>query len=178
MDWQGKTVVLGVTGGVAIYKAVALASKLTQKGVLVDVVMTEAACRFVTPLQFAAVTRRSVHLNPWEAERQPEHIALAERPDLIVVAPATANTLAKLAHGVADNLLTATLLASRKPVLVAPAMNVGMWEAAATRENMETLRRRGYHVVGPDAGYLACGDIGAGRMSEPKDILAAMDTIL
>lgn len=178
MDWQDKTVVLGVTGGVAIYKSVDLASKLTQMGANVDVVMTEAACRFVTPLQFAAVTRRNVHLNPWETERQPEHIALADRPDLIVVAPATANTLAKIAHGIADNLLSATLLATRKPVLLAPAMNVGMWEAPATRENMETLRRRGYHVIGPGSGYLACGDIGWGRMAEPKEILAAMDTIL
>lgn len=178
MDWQGRTVLLGVTGGVAIYKSVDLASKLTRLGANVDVVMTEAACRFIMPLQFAAVTRRGVHLNLWETERRPGHIALAERPDIIVVAPATANTLAKIAHGIADNLLTSALLAARKPILLAPAMNSGMWEARATRENMETLMRRGCHVVGPGSGRLACGDVGWGRMAEPGEVIAAMNAIL
>lgn len=178
MDWNGKTILLGVTGGVAIYKSVDLASKLTQKGAEVDVVMTEAACEFVKPLLFAAVTRRTVHVNPWEAERRPEHISLAERPDLVVIAPATANTIAKMASGVADNLLATTLVATRKPIMVAPAMNVGMWESPSVADNMATLLRRGIRVVGPGSGYLACGDIGYGRMAEPAEILAAMEDVL
>lgn len=179
MDMNGASVLLCATGGVAVYKTVDLASKLTQRGVKVDVVMTEAAMRFVTPLMFSAITRREVYFNPWEEDdRSPEHIALAERPDLVVVAPATANTLAKIAHGIADNLLTSVLLATRKPVLLAPAMNSGMWEAPATKENMETLARRGYRVIGPGSGYLACGYVGWGRMAEPAEILAAIGQCL
>lgn len=173
-----KSILLGVTGGVAIYKAVALASRLTQAGALVDVVMTPAAQEFVTPLMFAAVTQRKVHVNPWESDRKPEHIALAERPDLVVVAPCTANTMAKLAAGLADNLLTSVLLATKKPVLIAPAMNTGMWLAAATVRNLETLRADGLHFVGPGTGNLACGDTGIGRMAEPEEILAAMAELL
>lgn len=176
--WRGKTVLLGVTGGVAAYKSAELASRLTQAGAAVDVVMTPAAMEFATPLLFAALTRRQVHHDPWVSERKPEHISLAQRPDLAVVAPATANTLAKLAGGIADNLLTSTLLACPRPVLLAPAMNPGMWDAAATRRNLETLRADGYHFVGPEAGNLACGDRGVGRMSEPADILLAMEELL
>lgn len=178
MEWHDKSVVLGVTGGVAAFKAVALASKLSQLGAIVDVVMTKAARRFVTPLMFAAVTRREVYTSQWKTERKPDHISLAQRPDLIVVAPATANTLAKIAHGFADNLLTTTILASGKPLLVAPAMNTGMWDAPATRENMAALVGRGVRVVGPGSGYLACGDVGGGRMAEPADIIKAMEDIL
>ena len=176
MELNGIRVLLCATGCVAIYKAVDLASKLTQRGALVDVVMTEAAMRFVTPLMFSAVTRREVYTNPWEEDdHSPEHIALAERPDLIVVAPATANTLAKISHGIADNLLSSVLLATRKPVLLAPGMNTGMWESPATRDNMATLAKRGYRIVGPESGYLACGDIGEGRMSEPAAIVKAIE---
>ena len=179
MDLNGASILLCATGGVAIYKAVGLASRLAQRGAMVDVVMTRAAKRFVTPLMFSAVTLRDVYCNPWrEGGRGPEHIALAERPDLAVVAPATANTLAKIAHGIADNLLTSVLLATRKPVLLAPAMNAGMWEAPATRENMETLAGRGYRIVGPDSGRLACGHVGWGRMAEPDAILAAIEQCL
>ena len=176
--WRDKSIVLGVTGGVAIYKAVGLASRLTQNGALVDVVMTPAALEFVTPLMFASVTHRKVYVNPFESDRRPGHIALGERPDIIVVAPATANTMAKVAGGVADNLLTATLLVTRKPVLLAPAMNRGMWESPPTRRNVETLRADGFHFVGPATGNLACGDIGIGRMSEPEAIIAAMEPLL
>lgn len=176
--WQDRHILLGVTGGVAIYKAAALASRLTQAGVLVDVLMTPAATEFVRPLLFASLTRRRVHIDPWFTDRKPEHIALAERPDLVIVAPATANTMAKLAAGVADNLLTSTLLACRKPVLLAPAMNTGMWEASPTRRNLELLRGDGYRFVGPDAGNLACGDRGTGRMAEPEAIFAAARAIL
>lgn len=175
---HGKTILLGVTGGVAIYKAVALASGLAQAGALVDVVMTPAAQEFVTPLMFAAITQRKVHVNPWESDRKPEHIALAERPDVVVVAPCTANTMAKLAAGFADNLLTSVLLATKKPVLLAPAMNTGMWTAPATARNLDTLRVDGRHFVGPGTGNLACGDKGIGRMSEPGEILAALAELL
>ena len=177
-NWQGKGVLLGVTGGVAAYKAVALASRMTQAGALVDVVMTPSALEFVTPLMFAAVTHRKVHTNPWESDRKPEHIALAERPHVIVVAPCTANTMAKLAAGLADNLLTSVLLAAKKPVLLAPAMNTGMWTARATVRNLATLRDDGMRFVGPNSGNLACGDSGVGRMAEPDEIFAAVENLL
>lgn len=178
MNWSGKHILLGVTGGIAAYKAVTLASSLTQIGALVDVVMTPSACEFIRPLTFAAVTRREVYLNQWETERKPEHIALAERPDMAVIAPCTANTMAKLATGIADNLLTSVLLATRKPVLLAPAMNTGMWTAAPTQRNLSIVKNDGYYVAGPGTGHLACGDAGAGRMLEPEDILAAMEAIM
>ncbi len=173
-----KAVVLGVTGGIAAYKAVALASRLTQAGAAVDVVMTPAATEFATPLSFAGVTLRKVYLSQWETERRPNHIALAERPEIVIVAPCTANTMAKLAHGIADNLLTGVLLATKKPILLAPAMNAGMWTARATRRNLDALAGDGYHVVGPDTGNLACGDKGIGRMAEPEAILAAAAAVL
>ncbi len=175
---RGRSILLGVTGCVAIYKSVALASRLTGAGAEVDAVMTPAAGEFVRALQFAAVTRRPVHENQWRSDRKPEHIALAQRPDLVILAPCTANTLAKLAHGIADNLLTSVLLATKKPVLVAPAMNTGMWTNPATRRNIETLLADGLHFVGPDSGGLACGDTGAGRMAEPEEILAAARELL
>ncbi len=178
MDWKGKSLLLGVTGGVAIFKIVGMASKLTQAGVEVDVVMTDAAREFVTPLMFASVTQRTVYHNPWEAVRRPQHIALAERPDALVVAPATANTIGKIAHGIADNLLTSVIVATRKPVLIAPAMNVGMWESPAVQDNVALLKKRGFHFVGPVSGYLACGYVGEGRMAEPDEITAALETLL
>ncbi len=176
--WQGKRILLGVTGGVAVYKSVGMVSKLVQAGAEVDVVMTPGAMEFVQPLLFASITHRTVYHNPWQAERRPEHIALAERPDLIVVAPCTANTMAKLAYGIADNLLTGVLLCTKKPVLLAPAMNCGMWTAAATQRNVRILQADGYHFVGPETGNLACGDVGIGRMAEPEGILAAMEEVL
>ncbi len=176
--WRDKVILLGITGGIAAYKSVALASKLSQAGASVDVVMTPAAMEFVQPLSFAAVTHRPVYHNPWHSDRKPEHIALAERPDLIVVAPCTANTMAKLATGLADNLLTSVLLATRKTVLLAPAMNTGMWTAKPTQRNLATLRDDGYHIVGPGSGNLACGDVGVGRMAEPEDIIEAMAKLL
>jgi phosphopantothenoylcysteine decarboxylase/phosphopantothenate--cysteine ligase len=176
--FKDKPILLGVTGGIAAYKAAALASRLTQAGAVVDVVMTEGATRFIAPLTFASLTHRKVNLDIWDEDRRPGHIALAERPVLIVVAPATANTMAKLAMGMADNLLTAALLATNKPILLAPAMNRGMWEAASTRRNLETLRRDGCRFVGPNAGNLACGDVGVGRMAEPAEIIEAMAKVL
>ncbi len=174
---QGETetrkpcLVLGVTGGVAAYKSADLASCLTKAGIDVDVVMTESACEFVTPMTYQTVTGRTVYTSLWKSwQSKPDHIALADRPDLILIAPATANTLAKYARGIADNLLLTTLLATSKPVWVAPAMNPKMWAHPATCENMEILKERGVRVLGPAEGRVACGDTGVGRMVEPGEL--------
>lgn len=180
----GRRVLLGVTGGVAAYKAVMVASRLTQAGAVVDVVMTEAATRFVAPLSFESVTQRRSYTDMFAlpADTAPEadpgdllipHVALARAADLVIIAPATANTLAKLAHGVADNLLTATALAATAPLLIAPAMESHMWEHPATQANLAALTARGVSTVGPGSGHLASGAAGVGRMSEPEDVVAA-----
>ena len=177
---EGKNVVLGVTGGIAAYKACELVSRLRKAGAQVYVIMTQHACQFVAPLTFEtlsnhpAVTDTFARPETWEVE----HIALAKRADVFVIAPATANILAKMAHGIADDMLSTTVLATKAPVLVAPAMNTGMWENAATRENVKLLRQRGIRFIGPEGGFLACGDTGAGRMSEPKDIFEEITNIL
>ncbi|MDR3210536.1 MAG: hypothetical protein LBU79_01315 [Planctomycetota bacterium] len=180
MKWQGRRIILGVTGCVAIYKAVGLASRLTQAGAEVEVVMTPAAKRFLTPLQFSAVTRRPTHHRLWrEVTHQPGHIALAEWAELLVVAPVTANTMAKITYGLADNLLTSVILAaSHKPLLLAPAMNTGMWDAAATQDNLAQLVRRGVATVGPGEGHLACGSTGKGRLAETEEIIAALERMV
>ena len=176
MTLEGKNVVLGVTGGIAAYKACELTSRLRKAGAQVYVIMTKNACQFVAPLTFETLSNHPVvtdtfaRPDTWEVE----HIALAKRADVFVIAPATANILAKMAHGIADDMLSTTVLATRAPVLVAPAMNTGMWENAATQENVETLRRRGVRFIGPEGGFLACGDSGAGRMSEPAAIFDAI----
>ena len=175
-------VALGVSGGVAAYKAAELVRKLQQEGIDVQVVMTESAQEFVTPLTFAALTGQKVITEMFggeagagaNVESAIEHIAVAQRIDLLVVAPATANTIAKMARGVADDFLTTLYLATTAPVVVAPAMNVNMWEHAATRENIETLRARGVHIVPPDEGYLACGMTGAGRLASVDAIAIAV----
>lgn len=179
---RDKRILLGITGGIAAYKAAALASHLTQAGAQVDVVMTEAATRFVAPLTFQALTGRPAYTDLWAApgEGLPTHIAhvgLAHAADLLVIAPATANTLAKLATGQADNLLTTLALAATCPLLAAPAMDAGMWAHPATQANVATLRERGriadirVHFAGPVRGRMASGLEGAGRMVEPDDIL-------
>ena len=176
MTLEGKNVVLGVTGGIAAYKACELTSRLRKAGAQVYVIMTKNACEFVAPLTFETLSNHPVvtdtfkRPDTWEVE----HIALAKRADVFVIAPATANILAKMAHGIADDMLSTTVLATRAPVLVAPAMNTGMWDNIATRENVKTLRERGVRFVGPEGGFLACGDTGAGRMSEPKEIYDAV----
>ncbi len=174
------SIVLGVTGGIAAYKAADLASKLVQAGATVDVVMTEAATRFVGPLTFQALTGRPVHIGPFRLLEQTEmpHLSLAQRAHLLVIAPATANTLAKLAHGLADNLLCAVALATRAPLVLAPAMDTDMWDHPATRENLEVLRRRGAWIVGPGEGRLASGRIGRGRMAEVGEILGTIRLVL
>lgn len=176
----GKCVVLGVTGGIAAYKACELTSRLRKAGAQVYVIMTKNACQFVAPLTFETLSNHPVATDTfarpetWEVE----HVALAKRADVFVIAPATANILAKMACGLADDMLSTTVLATRAPVLVAPAMNTGMWDNPATQENVERLRQRGVHFIGPEGGFLACGDTGAGRMSEPKDIFDAIEKLL
>lgn len=180
MILQGREVVLGVTGGIAAYKAAEVVSRLRKLGATVHVIMTKSATEFVQPLTFETLSNQPVVTDtfdrraPWEVE----HVSLAKRAEVFVVAPATANILAKMACGIADDMLSTTLLATKAPVLVAPAMNTGMWTAEATQQNMATLRARGVHVVGPDAGFLACGDTGSGRMSEPADIVEAVTALL
>ncbi|GHS92525.1 hypothetical protein FACS1894139_14190 [Planctomycetales bacterium] len=169
---NGKHIILGVTGGIAAYKAAELTSLLTKERATVEVIMTAAATQFVAPLTFATLSRHDVHLDQFAPfSSNPRHISLADRADLFILAPATANTLAKLARGLADNLLTSTLLAASAPLVVAPAMNNKMWEHPATRENLATLRARGVAVIEPTVGRLACGVNAVGRMAEPIDIV-------
>jgi phosphopantothenoylcysteine decarboxylase/phosphopantothenate--cysteine ligase len=177
---QDKTVLLGVTGSIAAYKAVDLASKLTQAGAKVDVVMTECATEFVTPLSFSSITHRPTVTYMFDTpdEFEIEHIALAERANVAVIAPATANIIAKLAAGIADDMLTCSVLATRAPVVVAPAMNVKMWENSVTQENLAKLRARGFRIVEPGTGSLACGAQGKGRLADIEDILTAINQAL
>jgi phosphopantothenoylcysteine decarboxylase / phosphopantothenate---cysteine ligase len=176
MILQGKDIVLGVTGGIAAYKAVEVASRLRKLGAQVFVIMTKNACEFVTPLTFETISNHPVVTDTFERPEtwEVEHIALAKRASLFSIAPATANILAKIAHGIADDMLSTTVLATRAPILVAPAMNTNMWEAEATRENMRVLEKRGVMTVGPGIGFLAEGTEGVGRMAEPQEIVDAI----
>lgn len=177
--FANRHILLGVTGGIAAYKAAELASMLHQAGAVVDVVMTDAAKRFIQPLTFKALTRRNVYSDMFEQyDSKPEHIALSDLAELVIIAPTTGNTLAKLANGIADNLLSSTLLACEAPILAAPAMNNKMWNNPATQDNCAKLAERGVHFVGPAEGYLACGTVGKGRMSQPVDIFNAAAQIL
>jgi phosphopantothenoylcysteine decarboxylase / phosphopantothenate---cysteine ligase len=178
-------ITMGVTGGVAAYKAAELVRLLQQDGFTVEVVMTRAAREFITPLTFAALSGQKVitHLfgnteNEANLESAIEHIAVAQRTDLLLVAPATADIIAKFARGIADDFLSTLYLASTAPVVVAPAMNVNMWNHPATQENIAKLRERGVNVVQPDEGYLACGMVGAGRLAGHAEILAAVRATL
>jgi len=177
---HGREILVGVTGGIAAYKTAALVSRLVQAGAGVTVIMTEHAARFVGPLTFQTLTGRPVHTDLFQSPEvyKAEHIALAERAELAVVAPATANCLAKLAHGIADDLLSTVLLAVEGPLLAAPAMNARMWTHPAVRANVELLRSRGVRFVGPEEGPLACGTVGTGRMAEPQEILHQIVDIL
>ena len=170
---KGKTVLLGVTGGIAAYKAAALASALVKQHAAVEVVMTENATQVVTPLTFEQLTGRRTMVNTFDRNfsHQVEHIALAERTDLVIVAPATANVCAKLAHGLADDMLTTTILACRCPKLIAPAMNTNMYENPVTQDNLALLRHYGWEVIEPASGRLACGAVGKGKLPEPEEIL-------
>lgn len=169
----GKTVLLGVTGGIAAYKAAALSSALVKLHASVEVVMTEHATRFVAPLTFEQLTGNRVSVDTFDRSfvHQVEHISLARRTDLVMIAPATANVCAKLAHGIADDMLTTTALACRCPKLIAPAMNTNMFENPVTQDNLETLRHYGWEVIAPASGRLACGDVGAGKLPEPETLV-------
>lgn len=161
-------VVLGVTGGIAVYKACELLRLLQKRGVDVFVVMTQNACRFVAPLTFETLSGHPVAVDTFDRPQtwEVEHIALAKRADLFLLAPATANIMGKMACGIADDMLSTTVMATRAPVLVAPAMNTGMWENAAVQQNVKTLRARGVEIVAPVSGHLACGDNGAGKLED------------
>lgn len=174
---NGKNILLCVTGGIAVYKAAALTSKLTQAGAFVRVILSEAAAEFVQPLTFQALSRHEVYVDTFD-EKNPQkiaHIDLADWADLIIVAPATANTIGKLANGIADNMVTTTLLAATCPIWIAPSMNVHMYEHPAVQKNMKTLRDYGYRFIEPGEGYLACGYVGKGRLEEPEKIVALVE---
>ena len=166
----GKTILLGITGGIAAYKSAALTSALVKLHANVEVVMTENATKFITPLTFEQLTGRKTLVDTFDRNftHQVEHISLADRTDLVIVAPATANVCAKLAHGLADDMLTTTILACKCPKLIAPAMNTNMYENPVTQDNLQLLRKYGWNVIEPDSGRLACGAVGKGKMPDPE----------
>ena len=175
-----KTIVLGITGSIAAYKAADIASKLTQAGARVEVIMTESATKFITPLTLRSITGRPVVTGMWEltSEFSIEHVALAEAADVVVIAPATANIIAKLSAGIADDMLTCTVLATEAPVIVAPAMNVNMFQNPITQENLAKLKARGFTIVDPEYGRLASGKMGLGRLAEVEKIIGAIEQVL
>ena len=170
---KGKTILLGVTGGIAAYKAAALASALVKLHATVEVIMTKNATEFITPLTFEELTGHRVMVDTFDRnfQHQVEHISLAQRTDLMIVAPATANVCAKLAHGLADDMLTTTALACRCPKLIAPAMNTNMYENPVTQDNLASLRRYGWEIIEPNSGRLACGAVGKGKLPEPEELV-------
>jgi len=175
---KNKNIVLGVSGGIAAYKACALTSKLTQKGANVRVVMTKSAMEFVSPLTFQALSRNPVYTDTFDEKdpKQIAHIDVADWADIIIIAPATANIIGKIANGIADDMLSTMILASKASVYIAPAMNVNMYAHPAVIDNMQRLERFGYHFIEPGAGYLACGWIGKGRLEEPETIVEVIET--
>ncbi len=175
-----KTIVLGITGGIAAYKAADIASKLTQVGAKVEVVMTESATRFIAPLTLRSLTGRPVVTSMWEqpSEFNVTHISLADTADVVVIAPATANIIARLAAGIADDMLCCTVLATKAPVIVAPAMHADMFQNSITQDNLAKLRARGFTIVEPGYGYLASGKIGLGRLAETETIIGTVKQVL
>lgn len=172
MILENKTVLLGVTGGIAAYKSAALASMLVKAGAEVRVIMTEHAKNFINPITFETLTGHKCVTDTFDRnfEFKVDHVALAQKADIIMVAPATANVIAKLAHGIADDMLTTTILASKAPKIIVPAMNTGMYESPVTQDNLTLLTKYGMEIVTPANGYLACGDVGTGKMPEPKTL--------
>lgn len=177
---HNREILLGVSGGVAAYKAADLCSRMVQRGAKVSVIMTESAHRFIGATTFEALTGRPVYSDAFEAKEhfRGEHIGLARRAEIVVIAPATAQSIARLAHGMADDLLSTTVLVATAPVLVAPAMNCDMWAKPPVQRNVALLVADGLHVIGPDEGWLSCGQIGAGRMADPGSILDRIDALL
>ena len=177
---KNRRILIGIGGGIAVYRVAELARLLIKAGHEVRCVMTQSACEFVTPLTFEALTGEPVHTDLFDltSEREMGHIQLARWADAVVIAPATASLLARIAHGIADNLLTTIMQVCETPVLLAPAMNSSMWQSAATQRNIETLKERGLYFVGPASGNLACGEEGIGRLSEPTEIADALLPLL
>jgi phosphopantothenoylcysteine decarboxylase/phosphopantothenate--cysteine ligase len=179
---EGYEVLLCVTGGIACYKCADLTSKLVQAGAGVTVAMTDSAQQFITPLTFQTLSARQVYTSVWQSSREydTQHISLTDLADLMVVAPATANIMAKLAHGIADDLVSSLALSSHGQcdILLAPAMNTRMWEAPATQDNLQRLLGWGVHTIGPNEGFLACRSVGRGRMAEPAEILSDISRLL
>ena len=180
MNLTGRNIVLGVTGGIAAYKSAEIVSRLRHSGANVHVIMTKNATEFVAPLTFQTLSSNQVVTDTFTAPEywNVEHVALAKLADVFVIAPATANIIAKMANGIADDMLSTTVLATKAPVLAAPAMNTGMWTAPATIQNIRVLRERGVEFIGPESGMLACGDEGTGRMSEPEQIVLRIEEML
>lgn len=174
---NGKNILLCVTGGIAVYKAAALTSKLTQVGATVKVILSDSAAKFVAPLTFQALSKNDVYIDTFDEKDSKviAHIDLADWADLVLIAPATANVIGKLANGIADNMITTTLLAATSPVWIAPAMNVHMYDHPAVKKNIETLHSYGYQFIEPSEGYLACGYVGKGRLEEPEKIVEIID---
>jgi phosphopantothenoylcysteine decarboxylase / phosphopantothenate---cysteine ligase len=177
---KGKTVLVGVCGGIAAYKVCELVRLLVQEEAHVHVMMTASGQKFVTPLTFQALTGHSCHTDLFNMTEEQEigHIALADQADLVVIAPATAHMMAKLANGLSDDLVSTVVLATRAPVLLAPSMNVNMWEHRATQKNLKQLKELSYRVLEPDAGYLACGWEGKGRLPDPEKIMEELKECL
>ena len=177
---KGKTVVVGVCGGIAAYKSCEVVSRLRKLGADVHVIMTEHATEFVRPLTFETLSNNPCVSDMFrrQTEWEVEHISLAKAADVFVIAPATANVIAKAAHGIADDMVTTTLLATKAPVVVAPAMNTGMYDNPVTQENLATLRKRGFHIIEPDAGHLACGDSGRGKLPDTPTLLWGIEKAL
>lgn len=176
----GKNIVLGVSGGIAAYKSCSLVREFVKRGANVDVVMTANATQFVTPLTMETLSNNPVSVDMFATHdrRDVEHVSLAKKADLFVVAPATANVVGKYANGIADDMLTTTLMATTAPVVICPAMNVNMYNSAAYRANVATLKKRGVYFVDVESGFLACGDVGQGRLAEPKEIVVSCERIL
>lgn len=176
----GKNIVLGVSGGIAAYKSCTLVREFVKRGANVDVVMTANATQFVTPLTMETLSNNPVSVDMFATHdhRDVEHVSLAKKADLFVVAPATANVVGKYANGIADDMLTTTLMATTAPVVICPAMNVNMYNSAAYRANVATLKKHGVYFVDAESGFLACGDVGQGRLAEPKEIVVSCERIL
>lgn len=177
---DGYEVLVAVCGGIAAYKTAALVSRLVQTGAGVTVAMTRSARKFITPLTMEALSGRQVFTNLWTSgqEHDPQHLSLTESADLFIIAPATANIIAKIVHGIADEVVSTMALSAASPVLLAPAMNTRMWENPAVQENIATLRKRGVRLIGPGEGWLACRTVGMGRMSEAEEIFAEASALL
>jgi len=180
MILKNKTVLLGVTGCIAAYKSASLASLLVKAGAEVHVIMTENATNFINPITFETLTSQKCIIDTFDRdfEFDVKHVSLVQKADVIMVAPATANTISKIANGICDNLLCSTLCAFTKPILIAPAMNTGMWNNVFVQENISKLAKNGYHIINPENGYLACGTNGVGRMAEVEDIFEKTSEIL